>query len=545
MLLLPATLVAGQNAGPKNAMTKIYAYDTTLRDGGQGEGISFSVEDKIKIARRLDKIGMDYVEGGWPGAVPKDAEFFQRMRTIPLGHARLAAFGSTRRANTRPEDDVFLRHLLDAQTPVVTLVAKSSEFHVKDVLRVPLDENLAMIADSVRFLKQHGKEVVLDAEHFFDGYKANPEYSLRALEAAAEAGADVLVPCDTNGGTLPHEIAEIVAVVVARFPGVTIGMHPHDDTDCGTANALAAVRAGARHVQGTVNGFGERTGNANILPIVANLRLKMGYDCLTDAAMAELTDLSQFVDEVANMTPNPRAAYVGRNAFTHKAGLHVDAIAKASARAYEHLEPALVGNVRRLPVSEMSGGATIAHKAAQMGYDLEKRSPEAKAVLKEIEAREHAGYSFEGAEASFELLLKKATGRYRKLFDLVGFRVLVEKRAGDPEPITEATLRLRVNGEDVFTVAEGDGPVHALDGALRSGLSRFYPELAGIRLTDFKVRVVTSGEGTAAKVRTIVESTADHGAVWSTVGVSTNMIEASWQALVDGVEYGLLKERGK
>jgi 2-isopropylmalate synthase len=354
----------------------------------------------------------------------------------------------------------------------------------------------------------------------------------------------VLVPCDTNGGTLPHEVAEIIAQVVARFPGTIIGMHPHDDANCGTANAIAAVRAGARHVQGTMNGYGERTGNANLVPIIANLRLKMGLDCLSGEALRDLTHLSQFVDEVANVAPDPRAAYVGRNAFTHKAGMHIDAILK-SARTYEHVDPAQVGNTRRLLVSELSGGATIAQKAADLGYDLSKKSPETRQVLDEVTAREHQGYAFEGAEASFELLLKKATGRYRKLFDLVGWRVLVEKRDGDPLPITEATLRLRVNGEDIFAVAEGDGPIHALDGALRSGLARFYPELAAIRLTDFKVRVVTSGEGTAAKVRTIVESTADHGEVWSTVGVSTNMIEASWQALADAVEYGLLKERAK
>lgn len=524
-------------------MAKVWVYDTTLRDGAQGEGVSFSVEDKVRIAQRLDAFGMDYIEGGWPGAAPKDTEFFARMKSVPLAHARLAAFGSTRKAGIRCEDDPLLAGLLDAGTPVVTIVGKSWDFQVTDALRVPLEENLAMIGDTVRHLKAAGREVVFDAEHFFDGYKENPEYALSALQAAADNAVDVLCLCDTNGGTLPDEIFEIVSAVVGRFPNVTVGMHPHDDADCGTANALAAVRVGATHVQGTVNGYGERTGNANILSIAANLRLKMGRDCLSDEAMADLTKLSAFVDEVANMTPNPRAPYVGRNAFTHKAGLHVDAIMKGSARTYEHIDPALVGNTRRLLVSEYAGGATIAQKAADLGYALDKRAPETKAVLSEVTAREHAGYSFEGAEASFELLLKKATGRYRKLFDMVAFRCLIEKRAGDPEPITEATLRLRVGDEEFLTVAEGDGPVHALDGALRNGLSRFYPELANIRLTDFKVRVVTAGEGTAAKVRTIVESTADHGATWSTVGVSTNIIEASWQAVVDAVEYGLLQEK--
>ncbi len=525
-------------------MTKIAVYDTTLRDGSQMEGISFSVEDKVRIARRLDQFGMDFIEGGWPGAAPKDTEFFERMKTVPLAHARLGAFGSTRRPFTACGDDNLLAGLMAAQTPVVTIVGKSWDTQVNEALRVPLAENLAMIGDTVRYLKAHDKYVVFDAEHFFDGYKANAEYTLSALQAAADNGVDVLCLCDTNGGTLPDEIFTIVGAVVARFPSVTIGIHPHDDGDCGTANALAAVRAGAVHVQGTVNGYGERTGNANLIPIVAALRLKMGYDCLSDIALADLTDLAAFVDETANMAPDPRAPYVGRNAFTHKAGLHVDAIHKGGGRMYEHVEPNQVGNVRRLLVSEHAGGATIAQKAADIGYDLDKKSPEAKAILNEVTAREHQGYSFEGAEASFELLLKKATGRYRKLFDLVGFRVLVERRANDPEPITEATLRLRVGDEEFLTVAEGDGPVHALDGALRSALSRFYPEMNEIRLTDFKVRVVSLGEGTASKVRTIVESVDAHGRTWSTVGVSTNIIEASWLALVDGVEYGLLRERG-
>ena len=520
---------------------KIFVYDTTLRDGSQGEGISFSVEDKIRIARRLDQFGMDYIEGGWPGAAPKDTEFFARMREIPLHHAKLAAFGSTRRANIRCEDDPLLAELINAHTPVVTIVGKSSAWHIRETLRIPLDEGLAMIRDTAAYLKAHGKEVVYDPEHFFDGYKEDEAFTLSALQAAVDGGVDVLCLCDTNGGTLPHEICEIVAAIVAKFPNTIIGMHPHNDGDCGTANALAAVRAGATHVQGTINGYGERTGNANILTIAANLRLKMHYDALTDAALSEMTHLSAFVDEIANVTPSPRMAYTGRNAFTHKAGLHADAISKAPT-AYDHVDPGVVGNVRRLLVSELSGGATIAQKAADMGYALDKKSPEARTVLNEVTARENQGYSYEGAEASFELLLKKATGRYHKLFDMVAFRVLVEKRAGDAEAITEATLRLRVNGEEFLTVAEGDGPVHALDGALRAGLSRFYPELAQIRLTDFKVRVVTAGEGTAAKVRTLVETTSDTGGTWTTVGASTNIIEASWQAIVDAVEYGLLRE---
>ncbi len=523
---------------------KIFVYDTTLRDGSQGEGVSFSVADKIKIARRLDEFGADYIEGGWPGAVPKDTEFFARMKEVPLTNARLAAFGSTRKANTKVEDDVLLRHLLDAETPVVTIVGKSSAWHVTETLRVPLAENLAMIGESVAYLKRHGKEVIYDAEHFFDGFKENREYTMSALAAAAENGADWLCLCDTNGGCLPHEIAEIVAGVVRSFPETRIAIHPHDDGNCGTANALAAVQSGATQVQATVNGYGERVGNANIVPIVAALRLKMGYDCLTDAAMGELTALSAFVDETANVAPSSKAAYVGRNAFTHKAGLHADAISKAPT-AYDHIEPHIVGNTRRLLVSEQSGGATIARKAADLGYELDKRSPEARAVLAEVTAREQAGYSFEGAEGSFELLLRKATGRYRKLFELVGFRVLTERRANDVEPITEATLRLRIGDHETLTVAEGDGPVHALDGALRSALSSVYPELSSIRLADYKVRVVSSGEGTAARVRAIVETTGASGKSWSTIGVSTNIIEASWLAIVDAIEYGLLQEEAR
>ena len=523
---------------------KIFVYDTTLRDGSQGEGVSFSVADKIKIARRLDEFGADYIEGGWPGAVPKDTEFFARMKEAPLQNARLAAFGSTRKANTKVEEDALLRHLLDAETPVVTIVGKSSAWHVRETLRVPLDENLRMIGESVAYLKAHGKEVIYDAEHFFDGYKESRDYTLSALAAAATNGADWLCLCDTNGGCLPHEIAAIVRDVVSAFPDTKIAIHPHDDGNCGTANALAAVQSGATQVQATVNGYGERVGNANIVPIVAALRLKMGYDCLTESAMHELTALSAFVDETANVAPSPKAAYVGRNAFTHKAGLHADAISKAPT-AYDHIEPQIVGNVRRLLVSEQSGGATIAQKAADLGYDLDKRSPEARAVLAEVTERERSGYSFEGAEGSFELLLKKATGRYRKLFELIGFRVLTERRANDPEPITEATLRLRIGDREMLTVAEGDGPVHALDGALRNALQSVYPELSEIRLSDYKVRVVSSGEGTAARVRAIVETAGAHGKTWSTIGVSTNIIEASWLAIVDSIEYGLLDNGAK
>lgn len=519
---------------------RVFIYDTTLRDGSQMEGVSFSVADKLRIARRLDAFGIDYIEGGWPGAVPKDTEFFAQLKAEPLQHAKLAAFGMTRKAGETVEESALLRFLLEAGTPVVTIVGKTHSRHVSETLRIPLEENLAMIRESVAYLKAHDKEVIFDGEHFFDGFKDDETYARACLAAAVEGGADWLCPCDTNGGALPHEITETITALVAAYPQARIAMHPHNDGDCGTANALAAVRAGATQVQGTVNGFGERTGNANLVPVIANLRLKLGYECLPEGAVEELTTLSHFVDEVANFSPNPKAAFVGRNAFTHKAGLHADAISKWP-RAYDHIEPSAVGNQRRILVSEQAGSASIAQKASELGYTLDKKSPVAKELLLTVTSMEHEGYSFEAAEASFELLLKKATGTYRRFFELVTFRVFIGKRANDTVPVTEATIKILINGEEVNAVAEGDGPVNALDLALRKALEPAYPQLKAITLTDYKVRVVTMGEGTAAKVRTIVESTDRQGTIWSTVGVSPNLIEASWQAIVDSIEYGLLK----
>jgi 2-isopropylmalate synthase len=516
---------------------RIAIYDTTLRDGSQGEGVNFSLEDKIRLARRLDEFGMDYIEGGWPGSNPKDVEFFSRMKGQRLSHSRLAAFGSTRRAGRTSGEDEQVQLLVAAETPVVTVVGKSWDFQVTHSLKVPLEENLAMIADTFAYLSARVPEVLFDAEHFFDGYKRNPEYALQCLLAAQEAGAAVLVLCDTNGGTLPHEVDRIVAEVRERVTA-EIGIHTHDDAACGVANALAAIHAGAGQVQGTVNGYGERCGNCNLIPIIANLRLKMDYECLRPDSVALLTGLSQYIDEVANLAPNTRHPYVGRSAFAHKGGLHVDSVMKNQS-TYEHVTPESVGNTRRMLVSELSGGSTIVSKAAKHDLDLSKKSPQTKALLQRVAELENEGYSFESAEASFELLMMQATGKYRKMFDLDGFRVIVEKR-GAGEPITEATVKVRVNGEPRLTVAEGDGPVHALDSALRKALCEFYPDLGEIRLTDFKVRVVNVREGTAAKVRTIIEST-DGDEVWSTVGVSTNMIEASLHALVDSVDYGLLR----
>ena len=516
---------------------RITIYDTTLRDGSQAEGVNFSLSDKIRIARKLDEFGMDYIEGGWPGSNPKDIEFFERMKTEKLRHARLAAFGSTRRPKQPAGEDSQVRLLVEAETPVVTIVGKCWDFNVTHALKVSLAENLAMIADTMAFLSARVPEVVFDAEHFFDGFKHNPDYAVKCLQAAAESGASILVLCDTNGGCLPDEIGRIVLEVAGRV-GKPIGIHTHDDSACGVANALAAVQAGAVHVQGTVNGYGERCGNANLGGIVANLRLKLGYECLLPQSLEHLTGLSQFVDEIANLPPNIRQPYVGRAAFTHKGGLHIDAVLKHKS-TYEHVAPECVGNTRRMLVSELSGGSTIVNKAAAYSLDLSKGSPETKMLLKQVTEMERDGYSFEGAEASFELLLMQAVGSYRKLFDIEGFRVIVEKRGGG-ERITEATVKIRVDGEERLTVAEGDGPIHALDSALRKALIRFYPDLAEIKLTDFKVRVVNVREGTAAKVRTIVDSS-DGENNWSTIGVSTNMIEASWHALVDGVVYGLLR----
>lgn len=517
---------------------RIEIYDTTLRDGSQGEGITYSVEDKIRIAKRLDEFGMDFIEGGWPGSNPKDEEFFERMKSVTLKHARLTAFGSTRRADIRAEDDKQLHKLLAAQVPVVTIFGKTWEEHVLHALRTTKEENLTMIADSVAYLKRNVPTVIYDLEHFFDGFKDNRDYALKCVKAAMDSGADRLVMCDTNGGTLPHEIAEIVRTVMSRFPNAVFGIHTHNDAQCAVANALTAVREGVAHVQGTVNGYGERCGNCDLLPVIASLRLKLGYDCLLPHSLEHLTGLSQYVDETANLVPDNRRAYVGRSAFAHKGGVHADAVLKGAS--YEHITPELVGNSRRLLVSELAGSASIAGKAAEYGFDLNRKSPEARALLQAVTEREHQGYSYEGAEGSFELLMKEALGTSRRLFELKGFRCIVEKRGFDQEPITEATIKINVDGEERLTVAEGDGPVHALDGALRKALIEFYPELSSIKLTDFKVRVVNSREGTAAQVRVIINSS-DGEQEWSTVGVSTNMIEASWLALLDSLVYGLLR----
>jgi 2-isopropylmalate synthase len=524
-------------------MPKIMLYDTTLRDGTQGEGVSFSAEEKVRVARKLDEFGVAYIEGGWPGSNPKDVEFFRLARDVAFKNAKLAAFGSTRRANLAAEDDSQMVKLIEAGTPVVTIFGKSWDMHVTDVFRISLDQNLEMIHDSIKYLVDNDKETIFDAEHFFDGYKNNPDYAIAALDAAVRGGATTLSLCDTNGGALPWEVSEIVGRVVARFPSVAIGIHAHNDAGLAISTSVAAVHSGATHVQGTINGYGERCGNANICAIMPILELKMGVSCLPDGAIKGLTALSRAIDEIANRIPDDTMPFVGASAFAHKAGVHVDAVSKNPA-TYEHVDPMSVGNRRRFLISELAGASSVVQKARKFDVDLTKKSPEVKAVLDRVVHLEHDGYSFEDAEASFELLLKKAMGQYRKLFELVGFRLIVEKRGPGEEPITEATLKVAVDGVEAFTVAEGDGPVHALDNALRLALKQFYgEELSRIKLTDYKVRVVNSGEGTAARVRTIIESR-DANDAWSTVGVSENIIEASWQALADSVEYGLLKQIG-
>ena len=517
-------------------MKKIAIYDTTLRDGVQGEGISFSGTGKLRVAERLDALGVDYIEGGYAASNPRDMAFFRDVKRLQLKHARIAAFGSTRRANIAVAEDPGVRALMEADTPVVTFFGKSWKLHVRDVLRTTPEENLAMIRDTVRFFKEQGKEVVYDAEHFFDGYKDDAAYALDTLRAAAEAGADIVVPCDTNGGTLPHEIHAIVTAVEAAL-SVPVGIHTHNDAECGVANSLAAVRAGAVHVQGTINGFGERCGNANLISIIPSLMLKLGCDCLASGAdsLRQLRDVSHLINELANQRSWSKAPFVGESAFAHKAGMHVDGIRK-NPQSFEHIDPEKVGNMRRILISELSGASNVFLKAVEMNLQMDKSSPEVKQVLQELERLEKEGYEFEAAEASFKLLIQKVLKAHRPFFGLEGFRVIVEKNDAQAPCQSEATVKVNVDGEAEHTVAEGDGPVNALDGALRRALTRFYPRIADVVLTDYRVRILDPEEHTAAKTRVLIEST-DGQHTWSTVGVSENIIEASWEALVDSVEY--------
>ncbi|QQE75444.1 citramalate synthase [Brevibacillus composti] len=513
-------------------------YDTTLRDGTQGEGVSLSVEDKVKIALRLDQFGIDFIEGGWPGSNPKDMAFFERMREIPLEHATITAFGSTCRPNVAASEDDNLRALLESGVKAAAIFGKSWDLHVTDALKTTLEENLRMVADSVSFLKSQGLTVLFLAEHFFDGYKANPLYALRVLEAAEGAGADWVVLCDTNGGSLPHEVYDIVRTVKGSLQ-VQLGIHPHNDCELAVANAIAAVQAGAEQVQGTINGIGERCGNVNLISVIPNLQLKLGYRCVEDEQLQQLTKLSRFVAEVANMAMPNNQPFVGNSAFAHKGGIHVSAVLK-DPKTYEHIEPERIGNKRRVLVSELSGQSNLLAKTDELDIDVELDKQEAREIIQKIKEREFQGYQYEGAEASLSLMLLAAGGKLDSLFTLDSFKILMEK-SRDRAILSEATVKLQVNGQLVHTAAEGNGPVNALDNALRKALETHFPCLAEMQLTDYKVRVLDESGATAAKVRVLIES-GRNGEKWSTVGVSTNVIEASWEALVDSIRYLLWKE---
>lgn len=534
-------------------MNKVILYDTTLRDGTQGEGVSLSCDDKLKIARRLDEFGMDYIEGGWPGSNPKDMEFFERaQKELQLKRAKIAAFGSTCKADTEPADDPQIGLLIQAQTPVITIFGKSWDLHVTEVLRTTLEENLRMIRESVRYLKSHGREVVYDAEHFFDGYRANPEYALSTLKAAIIGGADSITLCDTNGGSLPWQVAEAVQTVRSEVLGledgkpathpaarITLGIHAHNDSETGVANTLEAVRAGSNHVQGTINGYGERCGNANLISIIADLQLKMGYDLVPSEKLSQLSDLSHYVTELANLNPDTHQPFVGSSAFAHKGGTHVNAVVKY-VMSYQHVDPTLVGNETRVLVSELSGKDNIAVKRKEFGLEGLSREEE-RAVLQQIKELESIGFAFESAEASVDLLLRRQRKEYTAPFALIDYTANVESRAGRGL-FSEATVKVKVGDEIFHEVAEGNGPVNALNLALRKAIQQFYPRLADVHLKDYKVRILNSESGTGAVVRVLIDST-DGERGWSVVGASTNIIEASWIALSDSIEYFLLTDR--
>ena len=518
-------------------MERITIYDTTLRDGMQAEGVSFSLQDKLLIASRLDALGVDYIEGGYPASNPKEMQFFREIISQKPNRSKVVAFGSTRRIDAKVEDDASIQCLRSCGAAAATLVGKSWDMHVKTVLRCSLDDNLKICAESVEYLVKSGMEVFFDAEHFFDGYKESPEYAMKVLAAAAEAGASALVLCDTNGGNLPHTIHDIVCQVTKAITGVAIGIHCHNDSDTATAGSLAAVYAGARHVQGTINGLGERTGNANLCTIIPNLAFKMGFEVLTPESIRTLTEVSRYIFEVSNITPVMNMPYVGESAFAHKAGLHVDALRKDS-RTYEHIDPSLVGNERRFLISELSGKSNVLAKMEKANISQDKAL--AQKILEKVQEMENEGYEFEAAEASFDLVVKKVMDTYKPAFKLEKYLVNVE-RLVDGGTTTEASVKITVDGVTEHTVSEGDGPVNALDAALRKAMEKFYPCIREMRLFDYKVRVVNARAGTAARVRVIIESR-DKTSIWGTVGCSYNVIDASWEALVDSIEYKLLKE---
>jgi 2-isopropylmalate synthase len=517
-----------------NVNVKIF--DTTLRDGTQGEGVSLSVEDKIKIALKLDELGVHYIEGGNPGSNSKDIEFFERARQLHLKNAKFVAFGSTRRKDTPVESDPGLKRIVDCGMPVATLVGKAWDFHVHTALQTTLEENLAMIYDSFAFLKSNGMETIYDAEHFFDGYKNNPEYALACLKKAEEAGVDWIVLCDTNGGTLPGEIYEIVSHV-CNIMTTPIGIHTHNDCELAVANSLTAIQAGARQVQGTMNGYGERCGNANLCSIIPNLQLKLDYPCLSESQLQSLTSVARFVSEIANVHMPVNQPYVGIAAFAHKGGIHVSAIMK-DARTYEHIVPELVGNKQRVLVSELAGQSNLLFKAQELNLKLNMEQAQTKEIIDKIKEMEHQGYQFEGADASLELLLRQASGELVEMFTPESFKINVEKTTAQ-SVVSEAIIKIKVRGETVYTVAEGNGPVNALDNALRKALIPYYPSILNMHLTDYKVRVIDEKDATAGKVRVLIESS-DFNNTWSTVGVSENIFEASWLAIMDSIRYALI-----
>jgi 2-isopropylmalate synthase len=523
----------------KQPTPTVVLYDTTLRDGSQAEDISFTVEDKVRIAQKIDALGIQYIEGGWPGSNPKDIRFFSEIRNVHLKHARIVAFGSTTKAGTAPEKDSNLKSLIKAQTRVATIFGKSWDVHVKAALRIKLSENLKLIADTIQYLKPKFAQVFYDAEHFFDGFKDNPHYAMQTIKAAAQSGADCIVLCDTNGGTLTHEMREIIEEVKTQITDTPLGIHTHNDSELAVANSLIAVQLGVSQVQGTINGLGERCGNANLCSIIPNLTLKLNYNCVTKPQLAKLQEVSRFVYELANLQPRKHQPYVGSSAFAHKGGVHVSAIRK-KPETYEHISPDLVGNVQRVLISELAGRSNVIQKAQEFKLNISKGDSAVHEIVEQLKHLESEGFQFEGAEASFELLMMEALGTKRQYFELVGFRVINERREGE-HPLCEATIMVTVEGKTEHTAALGNGPVNALDNALRKSLEKFYPRLKETTLIDYKVRVLSSGEGTGSKVRVLVE-TGDKVNKWGTVGVSENIIEASWQALVDSINYKLYQD---
>ncbi|NJL90181.1 MAG: citramalate synthase [Coleofasciculaceae cyanobacterium SM2_1_6] len=538
------TLNPDLNSDTQAESPKIYIYDTTLRDGAQREGLSLSLEDKLQIAQKLDQMGIPFIEGGWPGANPKDGQFFGQLKANPLTQAQVVAFCSTRRPHTTAAKDPLLQAILEAETAWVTIFGKSWDLHVTKGLHTTLEENLAMIRETIEYLSSQGRQVIYDGEHWFDGYKYNPDYAMQTLETALEAGAAWLVFCDTNGGTLPHEITHIVQEVISKLQIKygkipQLGIHTHNDAETAVANAIAAVQAGVRMVQGTINGYGERCGNANLCSVMPNLQLKLGYSCLEDAQMRQLSATSRFISEVVNLAPNDHAAFVGRSAFAHKGGIHVSAVEK-NPLTYEHITPEAIGNQRRIVISDQSGLSNVLAKARTFGINLDKSHPACRQILEKLKALESQGYQFEAAEASFDLLMREFLGSRPELFSIKGFQVHCNMTQDWTHAL--ATIKVVVKDQDILESAEGNGPVSALDAALRKALTNFYPEIAQFYLTDYKVRILDGGAGTSAKTRVLVESSNGQQR-WTTLGVSGNILDASYEAVVEGIEYGLLLGR--